>query len=85
MTDNKRKAERLVRMLTDGYSGMKAVREVISLLEQWPAATPQPQREPLSDEQIAQAWAGGDHNASASVKRRITREIEAMHGIGVAK
>lgn len=33
---NKRKAERLVRMLTDGYSGMKAVREVIALLEQWP-------------------------------------------------
>ncbi len=33
---NKRKAERLVRMLTDGYSGMKAAREVIALLEQWP-------------------------------------------------
>lgn len=37
---------------------------------------------PLTDEQIAQAWAVGEHNASAATKRRITKKIEAMHGIG---
>ena len=49
MTDNKRKAERLVRMLTDGYSGMKAVREVIDLLEQWPEQALKQQAEPVAD------------------------------------
>jgi len=39
---------------------------------------------PLTDEQIGKAWAvaDGEHNASASVKRRITRAIEKAHGIG---
>lgn len=38
---------------------------------------------PLTDELIGKAWAvaDGEHNASASVKRRITRAIEAAHGI----
>jgi hypothetical protein len=38
---------------------------------------------PLTDELIGKAWAvaDGEHNASASVKRRITRSIEAAHGI----
>lgn len=38
---------------------------------------------PLTDEQVAVAWAvaDGEHNASAVVKRRITRAIEAAHGI----
>ena len=45
---------------------------------------PQPPRQPLTDEQIARAWAvaSGEHNASSSVKRRITRAIERAHGIG---
>ena len=40
---------------------------------------PAAQRKPLSDEEMAKAWAvaDGEHNASASVKRRITRAIEA--------
>ena len=45
--------------------------------------TSPPQRKPLTDEEIGKAWsvADGEHNASASVKRRITRAIEAAHGI----
>ena len=41
--------------------------------------TSPPQRKPLTDEEIGKAWsvADGEHNASASVKRRITRAIEA--------
>lgn len=37
----------------------------------------------LTDEEIGKAWsvADGEHNASASVKRRITRAIEAAHNI----
>jgi hypothetical protein len=46
--NNKRKAERLVRMLTDGYSGMKAVREVIELLEQWPDETQSAVADPVA-------------------------------------
>jgi hypothetical protein len=46
-------------------------------------ATSQPPAQPLTDEQMAKAWsvADGEHNASASVKRRITRAIEAALGI----
>jgi hypothetical protein len=42
-----------------------------------------PQRKPLTMDEIGQAWAvaDGEHNASAAVKRRITRAIEAAHGI----
>jgi hypothetical protein len=38
---------------------------------------------PLTDDQIGLAWsvANGEHSASAAVKRRITRAIEAAHGI----
>ena len=45
--------------------------------------TAPPQRKPLSDEEIGRAWSvvNGEHNASASVKRRITRAIEAAYGI----
>lgn len=41
--------------------------------------SPPAQRKPLTDEEMAKAWAvaDGEHNASASVKRRITRAIEA--------
>ena len=41
------------------------------------------QRKPLTDAEIGQAWsvADSEHNASASVKRRITRAIEAAHNI----
>ena len=41
------------------------------------------QRKPLTDEEIGQTWsvADGEHNASGAVKRRITRSIEAAHGI----
>jgi hypothetical protein len=41
------------------------------------------QRKPLTDEQIGKAWAiaTGEHNASGAVKRKITRAIEAAHGI----
>lgn len=35
----------------------------------------------LTDEQIARAWANEEHNASALVKRRITRAIEDEFGI----
>jgi hypothetical protein len=44
---------------------------------------PAAQRKPLTDEEIGKAWsvADGEHNASASVKRRITGAIEAAHGI----
>jgi hypothetical protein len=44
-----------------------------------------PAQNPLTDEQIGLAWsvANGEHNASAATKRRITRAIEAVHGIGV--
>jgi hypothetical protein len=40
---------------------------------------PAAQRKPLTDEEIGKAWsvADGEHNASASVKRRITGAIEA--------
>ena len=43
----------------------------------------QPAPVPLTDERIGKVWAvaEGEHNASASVKRRITRSIEAAHGI----
>jgi hypothetical protein len=45
--------------------------------------TTPPQRKPLTMDEIGPAWAvaDGEHNASASVKRRITRAIEAAHGI----
>lgn len=33
----------------------------------------------LSDEEIAQAWSVGEHNASAATKRRITRAIEDVY------
>jgi hypothetical protein len=48
-----------------------------------PLYTTPPQRKPLTMDEIGQAWAvaDGEHNASASVKRRITRAIEAAHGI----
>ena len=38
---------------------------------------------PLTDDQIGLVWsvANGEHSASAAVKRRITRAIEAAHGI----
>jgi len=44
-----------------------------------PLYTTPPQRKPLTMDEIGQAWAvaDGEHNASASVKRRITRAIEA--------
>lgn len=40
-------------------------------------------RKLLTDHEIGQAWsvADGEHNASAPVKRRITRAIEAAHNI----
>jgi hypothetical protein len=48
-----------------------------------PLYTTPPQRKPLTMDEIGKAWAvaDGEHNASASVKRRITRAIEAAHGI----
>jgi hypothetical protein len=48
-----------------------------------PLYTTPPQRKPLTMDEIGQAWAvaDGEHNASASVKRRITGAIEAAHGI----
>ena len=50
----------------------------------WGYVKEQPKREPLTDEQMGKAWAvaSGEHNASAAVKRRITRAIERAHGIG---
>ena len=51
---------------------------------QQPAPMPvQPKRQPLTVEEIGKAWsiANGEHNASAAVKRRITRAIEATHNI----
>ena len=51
---------------------------------QQPAPLPvQPGRQPLTVEEIGKAWlvANGEHNASAAVKRRITRAIEAAHNI----
>ena len=44
-----------------------------------PLYTTPPQRKPLTMDEIGQAWAvaDGEHNASASVKRRITGAIEA--------
>jgi hypothetical protein len=41
------------------------------------------QRKPLTMDEIGPAWAvaDGEHNASAPVKRRITRAIEAAHNI----
>ena len=51
---------------------------------QQPAPLPvQPKRQPLTVEEIGKAWsiANGEHNASAAVKRRITRAIEATHNI----
>lgn len=69
----------------------KACIEGALLLEgRHPKAPPAAQRQSarsawvgLTDEQIGKAWAvaEGEHNASASVKRRITRSIEAAHGI----
>ena len=48
-----------------------------------PFAAQSAQRKPLTDEQIGKAWAiaNGEHNASGAVKRKITRAIEAAHGI----
>ncbi len=48
-----------------------------------PLYTTPPQRKPLTMDEIGQAWAvaDGEHNASAAVKRRITRAIEAANGI----
>lgn len=45
--------------------------------------TTPPQRKPLTMDEIGKAWsvADGEHNASASVKRRITGAIEAAHNI----
>jgi hypothetical protein len=44
--------------------------------------TPPAAQQQLTDEQIGKAWsvADGEHNASASVKRKITRAIEAELG-----
>jgi hypothetical protein len=55
----------------------------IELNSYQPLYTTPPQRKPLTMDEIGQAWAvaDGEHNASASVKRRITRAIEAAHNI----
>jgi hypothetical protein len=44
-----------------------------------------PHQTPLDEAAMARAWsvAEGEHQATAVVKRRITRSIERAHGIGV--
>lgn len=74
----------------DGYQELRQkVRRVAkAALAEQPA---QPQQEPVYFCDYGyegwEAWsiADGEHNASASVKRRITRAIEAAHQIGVNK
>lgn len=58
--------------------------DLLGAIYWWTDFDPQPPRQPLTDEQMARAWAvaSGEHNASSSVKRRITRAIERAHGIG---
>ncbi len=64
----------------DDPRGMKDLCVAMDALRTTPPAA---QRKPLTDEEIGKAWsvADGEHNASASVKRRITGAIEAAHGI----
>lgn len=60
-----------------------SIHDIKRLFAMFAEVAQQPAMKPLADEQIAKAWAvaEGEHNASASVKRRITRALEAAHGI----
>jgi hypothetical protein len=72
----------VVNLVREGINKHKA-RDLADHFATTPPAAQPEQRKPLTMDEIGQPWAvaDGEHNASASVKRRITRAIEAAHGI----